>query len=152
MINVSGDKDSLIDSIAACAFSTLKLSGNASVELIIMDEDEIHNLNKETRGIDKSTDVLSYPNLTNIMPFTKENYPFDYDEETGSVFLGSIAICEQIALRQAEEYGHSAERERGYLFLHGLLHLLGYDHMEDEDKKIMRSREEEILSALGVNR
>ena len=151
MINIISEHGDF-DKIAECAFNTLGLSGEATVELIFMDEEEIRSLNRETRNIDKSTDVLSYPNLDKIMPFTKENYPFDFDEASKAVFLGSIVICEEIAKRQAEEYGHSVIRERSYLFLHGLLHLLGYDHVEEADKNIMRSREEEVLAALGVQR
>lgn len=153
MISIfTSEPEELFDKVAKCAFETLNLSGDASVELVFYDEQEIRELNFQTRGIDKSTDVLSYPNLENIMPFTRQNYPFDFDEEAGSVFLGSIVICEQIAKQQAEEYGHSTVRERAYLFLHGLLHLLGYDHIQETDKVIMRQKEEAVLSALGVNR
>lgn len=140
------------EDIARCAFEKLSLVGDAFAELVFMDEDEIHKLNLITRGVDRATDVLSYPNLNEILPFTQENYPFDYDKSIGKVSLGSIVICTSVAERQAEEYGHSTQREMSYLFLHGLLHLLGYDHIEEGDKKIMRSKEEEILSALGVNR
>ena len=149
MIRVSDDRAA---KIAECAFNKLGLSGEAYVELVFVDEDEIHTLNLNTRGIDRATDVLSYPNLDKIMPFTKENYPYDYDEDAGSVMIGSIVICDSIAQKQAEEYGHPVERERSYLFLHGLLHLLGYDHISDEDKAVMRLKEEEILSDLGVTR
>ncbi|MBE5730742.1 MAG: rRNA maturation RNase YbeY [Clostridiales bacterium] len=153
MINILTDEiDKLFVDVAGCAFDTLGLSGEASVELVFLDEEEIRELNLRTRNIDKSTDVLSYPNLEDIKPFTKENYPYDFDSMQNSVFLGSIAICEQIAQRQAEEYGHSVIRERAYLFLHGLLHLLGYDHIVEDDKLIMRSKEDEILGKMGVNR
>ncbi|MBR2971136.1 MAG: rRNA maturation RNase YbeY [Clostridia bacterium] len=153
MINILTDEiDKLFVDVADCAFDTLGLSGDASVELVFLDENEIHELNLRTRNIDKSTDVLSYPNIDTIKPFTKENYPLDYDSSQNSVFLGSIAICEQIAQRQAEEYGHSVIRERAYLFLHGLLHLLGYDHIAEDDKVIMRSKEDQILGKIGVNR
>lgn len=153
MINILTEQiDKLFVEVADCAFDTLELSGDANVELVFLDEDEIRQLNLRTRNIDKSTDVLSYPNLEEIKPFTKENYPFDYDETQNAVFLGSIAICEQIAKLQAEEYGHSVIRERAYLFLHGLLHLLGYDHIKDEDKVVMRSKEDQILGKMGVNR
>lgn len=151
MITVLYD-DELLSKVAQTAFDALSLSGEVSVELIMCDENSIQDLNRQTRNIDKVTDVLSYPNLDEIKPFTKENYPFDYDESVGSVFLGSIVICEEVAKRQAEEYGHSFLRERAYLFLHGLLHLLGYDHITESDKSIMRSKEEEILSKMGVTR
>ncbi len=144
--------DALFDVIAKCAYETLNLSGNANVELMFYSQDEIHELNVRTRNVDKATDVLSYPNLLKILPFNKENYPYDFDETSDSVFLGSIVICEPIATLQAEEFGHSVTRERAYLFLHGLLHLLGYDHVEECDKTLMREKEELILSKMGVNR
>ncbi len=153
MITVSStETDKLYDEIASKTFEILELDGAANVELEFMNEEDMRALNSRTRSIDKTTDVLSYPNLDVIKPFTKQNYPFDFDEEIKAVFLGSIVICKQVAERQAEEYGHSVLRERAYLFLHGLLHLLGYDHIEDDDKKSMRSREEQILSSLGVER
>ncbi len=145
-------EDSLFNEITELVYKNLSLEGDVIVELLFYDEDSIHKLNLETRGVDKSTDVLSYPNLNEIKPFTQENYPFDFDMESNSVFLGSIVICDIIAKRQAEEYGHSECRERAYLFLHGLLHLLGYDHIKDEDKQVMRAKEEEILNLMGVSR
>ena len=112
-------------------------------------EEEIRELNARTRDTDRVTDVLSYPMLDEIRPFTREDYPFDVDPENGRVPLGSIVICRDVAARQAEEYGHSCDREETYLFVHGLLHLLGYDHMTEEDKSVMREAEERILSAIG---
>ncbi len=153
MINLYSEQDDpLFGEICKLVCDDLSLKGDADVELLFYDEESIHKLNLATRGIDKSTDVLSYPNLTEIKPFTKENYPFDYNVENNSVFLGSIVICDVIAKRQAEEYGHSERREHAYLFLHGLLHLLGYDHIDDEDKVKMRAKEEEILGQMGVSR
>ena len=133
-------------------YTLLGFSGNAVVEIDFVSKQEIKNLNKETRNVDKVTDVLSYPSLTEIKDFCKENYPYDYDEERNAVMIGNIVICEDVAKEQAIEYGHSEERETCYLFTHGLLHLLGYDHEKDEDKKVMRAKEEEILSALGIVR
>ena len=98
------------------------------------------------------TDVLSFPLLDEIRPFTKENYPFDYDEATDGVSLGSILICDEVAKRQAKEYGHGEEREKAYLFLHGLLHLLGYDHTDEETKNRMRAMEENVLQSVGLAR
>ena len=119
-------------------------------ELIFVDEEEIQRLNKEYRQVDKVTDVLSFPNLDGIKGkvLRCKDYPSDVDE--GRLFIGSIAICEKKAKEQAEEYGHSYEREINYLTLHGLLHLFGYDHMEEEDKKEMRSAEEAILKKMGL--
>ena len=124
-----------------------------SAEIIFTDEEEIKRLNRETRGTDAVTDVLSYPSLDGIKGkrLKKEDYSADLDEE-GNIFLGSIAICTARAKEQAEEYGHSYMRELHYLAVHGLWHLLGYDHMTEEDKPEMRTREEKILSKLGITR
>ena len=124
-----------------------------SAEIIITDEAEIRRLNAEARGIDAVTDVLSFPSLDGIRgkALKKADFPFEVDED-GNIFLGSIVICEKRAREQAEEYGHSYMRELHYLAVHGLWHLLGYDHMTEEDKPEMRAREEKILSKLGITR
>ncbi|MBR6788911.1 MAG: rRNA maturation RNase YbeY [Clostridia bacterium] len=152
MIELIGDVTDEMKASATATFNLLNLSGNAFVEVEYLDELEMQELNARTRGIDKPTDVLSYPMLDEITAFSKENYPYDFDKSINGVFLGSIVICKKIASEQAIEYGHSEKREYTYLLTHGLLHLLGYDHMEEDDKRIMREKEEEILSSIGVNR
>ncbi|MDE7301549.1 MAG: rRNA maturation RNase YbeY [Clostridia bacterium] len=122
-------------------------------EIVFVDENEIKELNAKFRSIDKVTDVLSFPTLDNILgkEIRAEDFPYDIDED-GALSLGSIAICKQVAERQAEEYGHSYERELYYLATHGVCHLLGYDHMNEEDKPKMRQMEEKILQKLGLSR
>ena len=124
-----------------------------AMEVIFVDEDEIRRLNNDTRGIDKVTDVLSYPTLDNIKgkPLKRANYPLDIDED-GRLFIGSVAVCIKRAKEQAEEYGHSFKRELFYLITHGVFHCLGYDHMTDEEKAEMREKEESVLSKIGINR
>lgn len=124
-----------------------------AVELLFVDGEEIRALNAETRGVDKVTDVLSFPTLDGIKdkPIRGQDFPFDKDEE-GRLMLGSIVICRGRAKEQAEEYGHSYERELHYLLVHGVMHCLGYDHMTDEEKAEMREKEERVLSALGITR
>ena len=151
MITLTGEYTEEMAAAAAETFRALSLSGEASAEVVFADEEEIRELNAGTRGVDKVTDVLSYPALTEIMPLTADNYPFDGDGE-GRVFLGSVVICRAVAERQAAEYGHSAEREETYLFTHGLLHLLGYDHIEEVERRVMREAEERVLSAIGITR
>lgn len=124
-----------------------------SAEIIITDENEIRRLNREMRSTDAVTDVLSFPSL-NIkagQPLFKKDFPADIDEE-GNLFIGSIAICKKRAEEQAEEYGHSVNREMNYLAAHGVCHLLGYDHMEEADKKLMREKEECVLKKIGAVR
>lgn len=124
-----------------------------AAEIVFTDEEGIRKLNRETRGKDAVTDVLSYPNLDGIKgkPIKKEDFPFDADE-AGRLFLGSIVVCRRRAEQQAEEYGHSVRRELYYLAVHGLCHLLGYDHETEEERAEMRAREEEILAAMGIGR
>ncbi len=105
--------------------------------------DEIHKLNREYRGVDSPTDVLSFPQFEDI----KNEAPLACE-----ICLGDVVICEEKAREQAEEYGHSFERELVYLFTHSILHLLGYDHMEGDEKQKMRMREEEIMEHIGLSR
>jgi len=124
------------------------------VEISFVDKAQIRQLNKEYRNIDKETDVLSFPTL-NLHPMQKINikdYKDDFDPETKLLMLGDIIICEDVARQHAEEYGHSYEREVCYLIVHGFLHLLGYDHIKEEDKKIMRALEESVLKKYNITR
>ncbi len=124
-----------------------------SVEAIICDEEYIRALNARTRGIDAVTDVLSYPSFDYIRGAILKKADFSYGlDEEGNIFLGSIAICRKRAEEQAEEYGHSAYRELNYLAAHGVLHLLGYDHIEEGDRAEMREREERVLKKIDAVR
>lgn len=145
-------KNELFESVCKTAFEYLNLQGDCIVEVDFVSEEEIRTLNAQTRNVDRVTDVLSYPALDEIREFTKRNYPFEYDEEEKAVRLGNIIICNEQVSRQAKEYGHSETRESAYLFLHGILHLLGYDHIEEEDKVVMREKEEGILNLLQITR
>ncbi|MGL4654440.1 MAG: rRNA maturation RNase YbeY [Sarcina sp.] len=127
------------------------------VSLVFVDNDEIKEINRETRGIDKATDVLSFPMIDYPRgKVYKEAYTgkelsktyFDGEE----LILGDIVLSLERADEQREEFNHSFSRECSYLVVHSVLHLLGYDHMEDDEKKIMRAREEEILEKLKMTR
>ncbi len=120
-------------------------------ELSFADEEEIRTLNREYRGVDAVTDVLSFPALEGKegrVVFSE----FDRNPETGKLMLGDVVLCRARAAEQAEEYGHSLEREIGYLELHSLLHLVGFDHMTEEDRRAMREAEEKILAKVGLER
>ena len=127
------------------------------VSLVFVDNEEIREINNENRGIDRATDVLSFP----ILEYPKDKvYKEVYEEEKfdetfldgEDLVIGDIVLSLEKALEQSEEYNHSFEREASYLVVHSVLHLLGYDHMEDEEKKRMRTREEEILDKLNIKR
>ena len=141
------------DALNTALDKSVKADCPIAVEVVFVSAEEIQRLNTTTRGIDKVTDVLSYPSLDGIkgQALQGEDYPFDIDEE-GNLLIGSIAICCQRAKEQAEEYGHSYERELHYLIVHGIMHCLGYDHIEDEDRAEMREKEEYILGKLGITR
>lgn len=113
------------------------------LSVTFVDLDEIHELNKIHRGVDSPTDVLSFPQFEDVC----EEAP-----EEGEICLGDVVICRDKAAQQAEEFGHSFEREILYLFVHSVLHLLGYDHMEDDEKRVMRTREEKIMEHIDVLR
>lgn len=124
-----------------------------AVEFIFTDEEEIRRLNRETRNTDKVTDVLSFPALDFIKgkALKKRDFPLEIDDE-GNLLIGSVAVCVKRAEEQAEEYGHSYQRELHYLLVHGIMHCLGYDHLTDEERAEMREREEFILAKLGISR
>lgn len=121
------------------------LDDMTEVDITIVDDEEIHTLNREYRNVDRPTDVLSF-----ALDEGEEDEPelIDGPEEH---LLGDIIISAETAQRQGEEFGHGLEREIVYLAVHGLLHLLGYDHMTDEDKKIMRAKEEEALREIRLS-
>ena len=115
---------------------------NIEIRLSFVSKDEIHSLNKMYRNVDNHTDVLSFPLIED----------FDRIDESGELLLGDVVICPEKAEEQAVEYGHSAEREFVYLFVHSVCHLLGYDHMDEDEKALMRQREEAVMSALDLER
>ncbi|MDR2091600.1 MAG: rRNA maturation RNase YbeY [Clostridiales bacterium] len=123
------------------------------VEVSNTAKNKMKKINRETRGKDAVTDVLSFPNLLiESFPVKKSAFKTDINPETGRLTLGEIVVCYDKIKEQAEEFGHSYKRECCYLFLHGLLHLFGFDHENDEDKRVMRTAEEEIMSAAGIGR
>ena len=117
----------------------------AEVGVTFVDDEEIHRLNKEFRNVDAATDVLSFP--------LGENGVYDDDPETGAKMLGDVVISVEHAVRQAEEYGHSFQREMAFLTVHSMLHLLGYDHVNGGiEAATMREKEEDVLLKMGLTR
>ena len=116
--------------------------------LSFVSREKIQEINKEYRHKDKVTDVISFRMLDNVLTtkINKSNYPYDYDRETKKIFLGEIFICYDVAVEQSKEYGHSVEREINFLFAHGLLHLCGFDHEDDEERKLMNEYEDKIMA------
>lgn len=157
MLEIIDEIDSALDSgLFQRLFDKVKerfsLPDNVRAELSIVSEEDIREVNKDFRGVDSATDVLSFPALEVKLPFNPKDYPYDVDLSTGEIMLGEIMLCYQRAIEQSGEYGHSKERECCYLAVHGLLHLLGFDHMEESDKTRMRTEEEAILTSLDLTR
>ena len=115
----------------------------------IVGDDEILELNREYREKDSVTDVLSFPQFADHEDLLEDLLDDSYDAET---LIGDVVICYDQAARQAEEYGTGMTREVLYLFVHSIMHLFGYDHMEEDEKAVMRAHEEAVLTAIGVSR
>lgn len=132
-----------IDSLKQLALDTLNYMKieNAIMNIIIVSSEEIQNINREYRGIDKITDVISFA-LEDEKSFVKTDFRV----------LGDIYICLDKAVEQAREYKHSLKREISFLTVHGILHLLGYDHMKKEDEEVMFALQEEILNEFKIQR
>ena len=122
----------------------------------IVDDEEIREVNREQREKDAATDVLSFPTVNYPAGKTAKDCPRllrrEYDPEMGACVIGDILISMDHVRAQAAEYGHSERREAGYLLTHGLFHLMGYDHMTDSDKPVMRAMEEKALASIGLTR
>ena len=127
---------------------------NFYVILNFVDKEKIRELNKEYRQKDKPTDVISFRMLENGLKnkLNAKNYPFDFDRQENKVFLGELFICYDVALEQSQEYGHSLERELGFLAVHGLLHLLGLDHENEFEKAIMFDLQERAMQKIKLGR
>ena len=147
-VKLEKSNEKLISKVVNTVLEMENICHDVDVYITLMDNDEIHKINKEYRDVDRPTDVLSFPmferdEIVNL----KEQKKNDIEE-----ILGDILISVPKVKEQAEEYGHSFERELSYLVTHGMLHLLGYDHMEEDEKKIMREHEEAVLQKLGIDR
>ncbi len=142
-----------IETIEKCIYAALveeEFSFDAEVNLMLVDNEEICRINREQRNIDRATDVLSFPMLEQE---NGETVIYDEDFVEGRVLLGDIVISAERAMEQAEEYGHSFQREIGFLAVHSVLHLLGYDHeTSEEEEKEMFDKQERILCSVGLTR
>lgn len=145
--------DSLKPLIERAFLTTLeseKIPVNCELSVVLVNNSSIKKLNNDYRGKNIPTDVLSFPmydRKTLRKMISSENY-----QEKSEILLGDIVISLEKAYEQAEEYGHTFEREIGFLAVHGILHLLGYDHIKEKERLEMRSKEEEILKIIGLTR
>ncbi len=145
----AGTWEELIQTVLSTAMDQEGLSLAAEVSVVFADDQYIHTLNRDYRGVDRPTDVLSF-----AMQESLEEEPeiFGDSDDAEDILLGDIIISLEAAIRQAAEYNHSVERELAFLAVHGLLHLLGYDHLEADETQEMRKREEAILGSMELTR
>ena len=135
MMEINGDNEAAIERAVEAVLTEEECDGNFEISVSFVTNEEIKKLNKEYRNVDNETDVLSFP----------MNEEFD-----GVTILGDIVISTQKIIEQADDFGHSPEREMVYLTVHSMLHLLGYDHMENDEKSAMRAKEKEIMKNLKI--
>ena len=128
----------------------------AEVNLTLVDNEEIHKINREYRNIDRPTDVLSFPMLSYEAAgdFSKleDNYDDNFNPDTGEILLGDIVISVDKVAEQADNYGHSQKREYAFLIVHSILHLFGYDHMTPEEAAVMEAKQSQILDEMNITR
>ncbi|EMT38206.1 probable rRNA maturation factor [Thermoanaerobacter thermohydrosulfuricus] len=142
--------EELVEKVIKTVLEVEEVIDNVEVSVSFVDNEEIRKLNKYYRGIDKPTDVLSFP-LAEFEDTYAEVEEIEEDSEEVQP-IGDIVISLEKALEQSMEYGHSFEREVAYLTAHSMLHLLGYDHETEEERKIMREKEEEVMARLNIGR
>jgi len=141
-VKISDELMALIRQSIVATLESEEIYEDVEVSLLLIDNKEIKHLNNEYRNVNEATDVLSFPMYDDLEEALDEDY----------LYLGDIVISGERAVEQASDYGHSVEREIGYLTVHSVLHLLGYDHMDEEEKKVMREREEMILEKINLKR
>ena len=143
--------EALLEQVIPAALEAEGMDLPCEINVLLTDDEGIHQVNLDMRGVDRPTDVLSFP-MFDLSPGEKPGEEHE-DPDTGLVPLGDMCISLERAQAQAEEYGHSLEREICYLGVHSVRHLLGYDHLDEgPQKRQMRAREEAILGKLGIVR
>ncbi|MGL4344695.1 MAG: rRNA maturation RNase YbeY [Cellulosilyticaceae bacterium] len=133
-----------------------KVPYEVEVSVTVVNSDEIHQINLEHRQIDRPTDVLSFPQIdpasNGVILWDDIDHTMVMNLDTENLILGDIVLCDDIAKEQAAAYGHSLEREVCFLIAHSMFHLLGYDHMNEHDEKLMFSKQEKVLEQLSILR
>lgn len=150
------DYEALIRQVIGQALEFENCPYEAQVYVLLTDNEEIRQANREHRQIDRPTDVLSFPMVSYPAPAdfsdVETREPCAFHPDTGELMLGDILISMDKVREQAEEYGHSMRRELAFLVAHSMLHLMGYDHMEEGERTVMEWRQEEILQQCGITR
>ena len=156
LCEISIDYLHIIHDIVGAAIDYVGCPYDVEVNVLLTDNEQIQEINRENRQIDRPTDVLSFPMIEFDHPEEfeiVEDHPEDYfNSDTGELLLGDIVISMDKVYEQAEEFGHSPERELAFLVAHSMLHLMGYDHMVPEDAALMEAHQREILNTLQITR
>jgi probable rRNA maturation factor len=154
--NILDGYEAIIDEIVNAALDYEQCPYECQVSVTLVDNETIHQVNLEYRGIDRPTDVLSFPGLdyeaAGEFDWLEEEGIECFDPESGELLLGDIMISMDKVREQAAEYGHSQKREFAFLIAHSMLHLMGYDHMVDEERVVMEKKQEEILQMKNYTR
>ena len=150
------DYEEVIKTVISKTLETENCPYETEVNVLLTGNNEIHEVNKEYREIDRATDVLSFPMVDYDYPsdfsYVETNPESYINPETDELLLGDIMISVDKVYEQADEYGHSRKREFAFLIAHSMLHLLGYDHIDEAERKVMEVKQEAILDALGITR
>lgn len=145
----------LAKKVIEAAIDYVECPYETEVNLLLTMNDEIHEMNRDFREIDRATDVLSFPMIdypeAGNFAFIEDRIEY-FNPESGELMLGDIVISKEKVISQAEEYQHSIEREYAFLIAHSMLHLFGYDHMEEEERILMEEKQKEILEQLQIMR
>lgn len=152
--------EGLLTEVVECALDTEEFPYEAEVNIVLTNDEEIRAINQESRGIDAATDVLSFPALEyeaagdfSFLEHLSDAEELNYcNPETGELILGDMMISLEHVKAQAKEYGHSERRELAFLCVHSMLHLFGYDHILESDRRLMQEEEKRILGRLGIPR
>lgn len=150
------DEEKLAREVVSFAIEHENFPYEAEVNLTLTDNDGIHEINKQYRGIDAPTDVLSFPMLSYTIAgdfsALEQDYEDNFNPDTGEIMLGDIIISVDRVREQAKTYGHSERREYAFLIVHSMLHLFGYDHMTEEEAAVMEAKQHQILDAMHISR
>ncbi|GMQ60044.1 rRNA maturation RNase YbeY [Vallitalea sediminicola] len=154
--NFSKEYENMINKVIDVSLDQEKCPYEVEISITITNNEEIRKINKEYRDMDKPTDVLSFPLIDFSEPSKFDDIDASSDEwfdlDTGELMLGDIIISLERAKEQAKEYGHSLEREIGFLTAHSMLHLMGYDHIINEEEQVMNVKQQQILNEVGLKR
>ena len=150
------DYEAVAEEVCEAVLDTENCPFEATVNIFIEDGDSIRDINRKFRNIDKTTDVLSFPAVSyptySDFGYAEENEVDAFDPDSGELILGDIILSAEKIKEQAAAYGHSTRREYAFLITHSMLHLLGYDHMENEEREIMENKQKEILGRVNIPR